>query len=48
MAGKMVVGEIDAPLEHIRVHYAGFALVLAEDNLHPVTPAESVVGIHGL
>ena len=47
MAGKMVVREIDAPLEHIRVHDAGFALVLAGDNLHPVPPVESVVETHG-
>ena len=47
MAGKMVVWEIDAPLEHIRVHYAGFAFVLAGDNLHAVTSAESVVETHG-
>ena len=48
MAGKMVVWEIDAPLEHIRVHYAGFAFVLAGDNLHPISPAESVVETHAL
>ena len=48
MAGQMVFGEIDAPLEHVSVHGAGSTLVLAGDNLHPVAPAESVVETHAL
>ena len=48
MAGQMVFGEIDAPLEHVSVHGAGSTLVLAGDNLHPVAPAESVVKAHAL
>ena len=48
MAGQMVFREIDAPLEHVRVHGAGGTLVLAGDNLHPVAAAESVVETHAL
>ena len=43
MAGQMVVREIDAPLEHVGVHGARCAFMLAGDYLHPVAPAESVV-----
>ena len=48
MAGQMVVREIDAPLEHICIHGAGRAFVLAGDNLHPVAAAESIVETHAL
>ena len=48
MAGQMVFGEIDAPLEHVSVHGAGSTLVLSGDNLHPIAPAESVVETHAL
>jgi len=42
MAGQMVVREIDAPLEHVGVHGAGCALMLAGDYLHPVAATEAV------
>ena len=48
MAGQMVFGEIDAPLEHVSVHGAGSTFVLAGDNLHPVAAAESVEETHAL
>ena len=48
MAGQMIFGEIDTPLEHVSVHGAGSTLVLAGDNLHPVAAAESVVEAHAL
>ena len=48
MAGQMVFREIDAPLEHVRVHGAGGTLVLAGDNLHPIAPTEPVVETHAL
>ena len=48
MAGQMVFGEINAPLEHVSVHGAGGALVLAGYNLNPVAAAESVVETHWL
>jgi hypothetical protein len=48
MAGQMVFGEIDAPLEHVSVHGAGSTFVLAGDNLHLVAAAESVVETHAL
>ena len=48
MAGQMVFGKIDAPLEDISVHGAGGTLVLAGDNLHSVAAAESVVETHAL
>jgi len=48
MAGQMVFGEINAPLEDVGIHGAGSTLVLAGDNLHPVAAAESVVETHAL
>ena len=48
MAGQMVFGEIDAPLEDIGVYGAGMAFELAGDYLHPVAPAESVIKTYGL
>jgi len=48
MAGQMVFGEIDAPLEHVSVHGAGRTLMLAGNNLHPVATAESVVETHAV
>ena len=48
MAGRMVYREVDAPLEHIGIHGAGRAFILAGDNLHPVAAAESIVGTHAL
>ena len=48
MAGQMVFGEIDAPLEDIGVYGAGMAFELAGDYLHPVATAESVVKTHRL
>ena len=48
MAGQMVVTEIDAPLEHVGVHGARCAFMLAGDYLHPVAPAESVVETYWL
>ena len=48
MAGQMVFGEINAPLEDVGIHGAGSTFVLAGDNLHPVAAAESVVETHAL
>ena len=48
MAGQMVFGEINAPLEDVGIHGAGGTFVLAGDNLHPVAAAESVVETHAL
>ena len=48
VAGRVVVREIDALLEHIGVHGAGGTLMLAGDNLHPIAPAESVMKTHRL
>ena len=48
MAGQMVFGEINAPLEDVGIHGAGSTLVLAGDNLHPVAAAELVVETHAL
>ena len=48
MAGQMVFGEIDAPLEDIGVYGAGMAFELAGDYLHTVAAAESVVKTHRL
>jgi len=48
MAGRMVYREVDAPLEHIGIHGAGRAFILAGDNLHPVAAAESIVETHAL
>ena len=48
MAGRMVVRQIDAPLEHRCVYRSGRTLVLAGDNPHPVATAESVEGRHTL
>ena len=47
MAGQMVVREIDAPLEHVGVHGARCAFMLAGDYLHSVARAESVVEFIG-
>ena len=48
MAGQMVLGEIDAPLDNISVHGAGMAFEFAGDYLHPVATAESVVKTYRL
>ncbi len=48
MAGQMVFGEINAPLEDVGIHGAGSTFVLTGDNLHPVAAAESVVETHAL
>ena len=48
MARQMVFREIDTPLEDISIHGAGMAFELAGDNLHPITPAESVVKTHAM
>ena len=47
MAGQMVVGEIDAPPEHVGVYGARCAFMLAGDYLHSVDRAESVVEFIG-
>ena len=48
MTRQMIFREINAPLEHVGVHGAGFAFMLAGNNLHPVATAESVVETHAL
>ena len=46
MTRQMIFREINAPLEHVGVHGAGFAFMLAGNNPHPVAADESIVETH--